>query len=316
MVVRFWGVRGSIPTPLRPETLRRKIASIVQRIRPTDLEDAESRERFLAQLPDWLFGTVGGNTTCLEVRASDGTLIVFDGGSGMRELGPSILSTPPQDRTVHLFFTHLHYDHVQGIPFFAPAYHPDYTIHFYSPRPDLSDRLNEHMHRPFFPVHMEEVMRSQREFAQLAESGSQSIGSLRISWLRVNHPGGACAYRLEEDGCSLIFCPDVALSDAEFGLSPENRAFFDGANVLIMDAQYTLGEAIEKYDWGHSSYSLVVDFALAWRIRRLYLFHHEPRYGDQKLERNLQAARWYAARASDEHLEIDLAREGGEVTLP
>ena len=129
MNVRFWGVRGSIPTPLTSGQVRRKIAAVVQRIEKKDLDSQETRERFLARLPDYLFGTIGGNTTCLEVRLSDDTLIVFDAGSGIRELGAQLKSRREIKREYHLFFTHFHWDHLQGLPFFAPLFDRDVKIH-------------------------------------------------------------------------------------------------------------------------------------------------------------------------------------------
>jgi len=120
--VKFWGVRGSIPTPLTPNAVRSKIATVLQRVKPQDLESAESRERFLAQLPNWLFGTAGGNTSCIEVFIHPSYSIILDGGSGLRELGNSLRIREPKVKRFHLFFSHFHWDHLQGIPFFPPPF--------------------------------------------------------------------------------------------------------------------------------------------------------------------------------------------------
>ena len=128
MNVRFWGVRGSIPTPLRPEQLRNKIASIIQRVTPDDLTSTSSRQRFLANLPPWLFGTYGGNSACIEVRCADNGCILFDAGSGIREFATSVLREPRPVTEFHIFITHFHYDHLQGLPFFGPAYNPKVSI--------------------------------------------------------------------------------------------------------------------------------------------------------------------------------------------
>lgn len=290
--------------------MRQKISTVVSRIRPEDLKSPSHREAFLDSLPDWLFGTTGGNTTCLEVRLNDGTTLVFDAGSGIRELARAHMSDDGLSSTYHLFFTHFHYDHLQGLPFFIPCYIPGTNVRFHSPVENFESAIKQHMVTPYFPVTMDGVMGGNLSFHTLEDGGELRLGPATIRWKAVNHPGGAYAYRIEEEGKVLIFCPDVALGENEFDRTDENRAFFKGAHVLILDAQYTLGEAIEKFDWGHSSYSLGVDFAAGWEIETLYLFHHEPLYDDRKLHRNLQSARWYADRGGHVELAIHLALEG------
>jgi ribonuclease BN (tRNA processing enzyme) len=128
----------------------------------------------------------------------------------------------------------------------------------------------------------------------------------------MKHPGGCVAYRISEGGRSLIFATDSELSTDDFRRSSENSAFFQDADVLILDSQYTLGEAIEKYDWGHTSYSMAVDFAAEWGIRTLVLFHHEPQYDDRKIQHH-QLAKWLRQAAPG--LQVRLAVEGLEVDV-
>ncbi|GAG24055.1 unnamed protein product, partial [marine sediment metagenome] len=135
MKVKFWGVRGSIPTPLTPSQLKSRIAAVITRIQPCDLENLESRETFLDNLPPYLFGMVGGNTTCLEIRTAGDKLIIIDAGSGLRELAASLAKKNEQIKEYHIFFTHFHWDHLQGLPFFIPAaYAKGNRIYFYSTR--------------------------------------------------------------------------------------------------------------------------------------------------------------------------------------
>lgn len=310
MQYTFWGSRGSVPTPLTPDEVRQKISTVLSRVRAEDLASPAHRETFLNSLPQWVFGTTGGNTTSFQVRLQDGTELLFDAGSGLRELARARMASKSGTTEYHLFFTHFHYDHLQGLPFFVPCYLEGFTVHFYSPVEGFKDILTHQMRHPYFPVTMEGVMQAELDYHTLPLTGSVQIGNARITWKAVNHPGGAFAYRIEEHGKVLIFCPDVALGDNEFQKTEENINFFDKADVLILDAQYTLGEALEKFDWGHSSYSLGVEFASGWNIDTLFLFHHEPLYDDRKLDRNLQAAKWYAERAEFNPLEVNLAREG------
>ena len=312
MKVRIWGARGSRPTPLHAEQVRSKISSVVQRIRPRDIVSPAARERFLASLPPWLFGTVGGNTACLEITPRRGPAIIIDAGSGIAELSAALGRRLEPPREFHLFFTHFHYDHVQGLPFFAPAYNPKCSVHFYSPDERLRSILSAHMRHPYFPVTMEEKMRGRLHFHRL--SGTQTrIGTLVIRHHELNHPGRGWGYRIEEDGKVFVHASDVELLQSDFERTAANVAFFNKPDALILDTQYTLGEAIEKFNWGHSSFSLGVDFATAWNAKRLYLFHHEPLYSDAKIHKNLQLARWYAQRLGNLDLKVYLSDEGMEI---
>ncbi len=314
MRVRFWGVRGSVPAPLHPDKLRSKIAAVVQRVRPSDLESPTSREAFLASLPPWLFGTYGGNSACIEARLDDNTCIILDAGSGIRELACYLAKEPSPVREFHIFLTHFHYDHLQGLPFFGPAYNPRVTITFYSPMPNFKDHVLNHMRPPYFPVTMDGTMESNFTFKTL-EEGPIELGPGTVDWKLHKHPGGAVGYRIADSGGSFVFCTDMELQQSDFERTEKNRAFYGNVDMIILDTQYTLGEAIEKYDWGHSSFSLGVDFASAWGIKQLYLYHHDPGYDDQRLYRNLTSARWYAKNLGNTELEVYISEEGLEVNL-
>lgn len=314
MKVHFWGVRGSLPTPILPSQISSKIAAVVQRVQPKDLASLESREAFIANLPSYLTGTVGGNSTCIEVRLSDDTLILIDAGSGIVPLANALKRRGEHVRDYHLFFSHYHWDHIQGLPFFAPpAYDPRCKITFYSPVKGFEGFLRAQMQYPYFPITMD-TMGARLEFRELND-GAVYIGSAQVEYRKVKHPGDAYSYKFTENDRSFIFSTDTELTEDDFRRSEENRAFFQGVNLIVMDAQYTLGEAIEKYDWGHSSYSLAVDFAAEWQIGRLILFHHDPTYDDKKLYGILKSAQWYASHLEGRSIEIDLATEDSEFVV-
>jgi phosphoribosyl 1,2-cyclic phosphodiesterase len=313
MDVKFWGVRGSIPSPLSPDQVRGKIAAVLQRARPEDLADAVSRERFLATLPAWLFGTVGGNTTCLEVRLSDGRLIVIDGGSGLRELGVSLERRTERVRHVPILFSHFHWDHLQGIPFFGPAWVKGNRISFLSPDPRIEKVIRSQMRPPYFPVTMD-AMQAKLAFLPLKKSPVR-IGRAEISWMRMNHPGGSYAYRIREGGKSLVFATDSEVTDREFQGREANREFFAGTDLLILDSQYTLEESFTKFDFGHTSFTMAVNLAEEWKVKTLVLFHHEPRYDDRKVHGLLRRAQWHLAQLGTGKLTIFTAQEGMELIL-
>ncbi|TFG65186.1 MAG: MBL fold metallo-hydrolase [Spirochaetales bacterium] len=312
MKVRFWGVRGSIPTPLTINQIQGKISSIAQRLSPADLVSEESIEKFLAMLPPYLMGAVGGNTTCVEVRLNDDTIIIFDCGSGITDLAHALKKEDRYIRTYHIFFSHFHWDHIQGLPFFVPiAYDPKCTIHFYSPIRNFEDLLKNQMKVPYFPVTMD-VMGADISYHVLTEPIIR-IGSSEVMWKRVKHPGGCFNYKVRENGNTLIFATDTELTEQDFKKTKENVDFYEDVDAIILDSQYTLGEAIEKYDWGHSSYSMAVDFVNEWAIKNLYLFHHEPQYDDKKIYSILQSAKWYMNHLDPDHdKNIYLARENLE----
>jgi len=319
MKVRIWGARGSHPVPITPKILRRKMVSLVQRIQPEDLESDKTRLDFLTKLPEWLYGTVGGNTPCLELigSAKEGEIsqqIVFDAGTGIIELGNKCMQATPRRKEYHIFFTHFHYDHLQGFPFFVPAYDQTVSIHFYSPVARFKQIVHEQMRHPYFPITMDGKMTSNMTFTELTGDSIQ-IDNLVIRWRKLNHPGGSYGYRVSEGNKTFAYISDVELMPTDFEQNQANKSFFQGLDTLVLDTPYTLGEAIEKYNWGHSSFTHGVEFAHVWKIKTLFLFHHEPRYNDQRLYLNLQSARWYAKSLGNTALTIYLALEGAEQTV-
>ena len=311
MRIRFWGVRGSLPAPLLASQVREKLGAILRQALPEDLADAQSRERFVSGLPPWLFGTVGGNTSCVSVNI-DGfdEQIVLDCGSGIREFGVSPRKTLPSK--YHILLSHFHWDHLQGLPFFGPAYNPAVSMDFYSPQPGFKGYLDGLMCPPYSPVRLED-MPSDKSF-RLLESPVK-IGPAAVHFRKVNHPCDAFAYKITHAGKRFIYATDVELVANDFELNAENTDFFADADLAVVDAQYTPMEAAEKYKWGHSPYSMAVEFAMSWRIKHLVLFHHDPSSDDRKLHEILQAARHYRRLISDDDIKISLACEGMEIVL-
>lgn len=312
MKIRFWGVRGSVPSPLRPSRLRSKISSAVERIAASDIESQDARELFLSRLPEYLFSTVGGNTACVEMITRERQRIIFDAGTGIRELGDEIrASREPAD--CRIFFSHFHWDHIQGLPFFSPAFDPRNSLHFYSPVADFRSILEGQMREPYFPITMDAMTAAKKW--HLLSGESVRMGGVEVRYRPMNHPGGCYSYRVEEEGVKVLYATDTELTQADFEKTPENSAYFAGLDAVIIDTQYTLGEAIEKYNWGHSSFSLAADFASTWGIKRLILFHHEPVNSDRKIESILKNAAWYIEHLEGNGIEVILAREGLELEV-
>ena len=271
----FWGVRGSIPVP-GPAT-----------------------------------ATIGGNTSCVEVRCGE-SILVFDGGTGLRGLGNQLLKQMPV--TVHLFFSHVHWDHIQGFPFFAPAFVPGNTIHMYGGRNvagTVETALAGQMESPNFPVVLKDLP-SRLVFHDMKEDEPMEIdGAIRITPTSGNHPGGVLVYRVEYRGKTLVYATDTehyALPD------PKLVKAAQGADVLIYDSQYTPEEyagtngASAKTGWGHSTFEAAIQLAEAAGVKKYVLYHHDPGQDDAAVREKERRAKaiFPDSIAAFEGLTIDL----------
>lgn len=314
MLIRFRGVRGSYSQPLRPKALKGKISSVVQRIKTEDLNSPVDREKFLSRLPETIFGTVGGHTSCVEVRLSDNTLLIFDCGSGLSSLDDDLRKNREEISCVHIFLSHFHYDHLAGLPYFNILFNKNVEVFFYSPSEELEDNITAFLRKPFHPIGID-AFAAVLHFTTL-KGKDLKLGKATISWIERSHPDKCFAYSIEEAGKKIIYSTDTELTESDFKRDSRTDRFFKQADVIILDGQYTLGESIEKYSWGHTSYSMSVDFALEHEISQLFLFHHDPQYDDAKLEAILRSSRWYCQRAVKKtELKIDLAREDREILV-
>ena len=316
MIIKFWGVRGSCPTPLKPEEISGKISSILQRLTPEDLATPRAKEKFIADLPHYLKSTTGGNTACVEVRLEDNTIIILDCGTGLRALHENLLAEGDQIRNYHIFLTHFHYDHIIGMPYFAPMYNRENRIHFYSPYSQMERIIREFFRKPYHPVPFD-AFGAEIKF-HILDKDSTWIGPARIDWIKRNHPDGSIAYRIEEGEGVFIFSTDTELEDKNFKKTRRNKSFFQGADLLVMDGQYDLGESIEKMSWGHTSYSMAVEFAQEFDIRRLMIYHHEPMNDDKRIDKNFKIARTYTDMLNKKlgkKLRLDFAKEEDRVEL-
>jgi phosphoribosyl 1,2-cyclic phosphodiesterase len=249
----------------------------------------------------------GGNTTCLEVNTRDGTLII-DAGTGIRALGAKLAADGP--RMIRVLFTHVHWDHIQGLPMFAPIFDPSFEIELISCAEIigsgvLEETLRGQMQAPNFPVPWD-YCPSTRRFRELAVNGVLELPNTRVLYCALDHPNGIVAYRIESGGQSVVFATDV--EHPEQGADPRLVAFARGADALIYDAQYTTEEYAERVGFGHSTWEVGIETANKAGVDRLFLTHHDPGHDDLFLDE-------IAGQAAAKRAGTVLAREGLRIAL-
>lgn len=323
MKLRCWGVQGSLPNPLSSVQIREKIAEALRLAGGKTFTVAGELQAFLDSLPFHLTHTAGGNTTCFEIISARGTHVIVDLGSGSRKLGVELLQGEAGKgrATIHVLLTHLHWDHIQGFPFFLPAYTPGNQIIIHGVHPYLEEALTRQMHLQNFPVGLHE-MEAQVRFDYLKEGEEFSLGDLTINTKRLHHPGGSYAYRFTEGGKTLVIATDAEYQQLDADYLQPFLDFYRNAEVLVFDAQYTLKEVFHKIDWGHSSPFIGVDICLMANVGKLVLTHHDPAYSDEKMAAILQKTQQFKNEALQQlpqqrtrDLEIVMAYEGLEVNL-
>jgi phosphoribosyl 1,2-cyclic phosphodiesterase len=272
--LRFWGVRGSVPTPVR-ENLG-----------------------------------YGGNTSCVEIRTGENEFIILDAGTGIRGLGAALLKTSgKQPLKLNLFLTHYHWDHIQGLPLFAPLFQPgnEITFHAAARLGSIRDQLRGQMKAPFFPVEFDNVG-ARTSFVEM-DGGEIKVAGLRVRCFPMHHPQGAGGYRIEGPNGVIVFASDLEPGNPK--LDRVAREFAEGADTLIYDSQYTPEEYSTHVGWGHSNWREAAAVARDARVKQLVLFHHDPTHDDERVDGIIESTRSLFENTSGAR-EVDLV----EVAAP
>jgi ribonuclease BN (tRNA processing enzyme) len=269
MKVKFWGVRGSIPTPIFDKTFKTQLRLILSDITTDDISTPEKKNEFIENLT-FDKTIIGGNTACVELQI-DNKLFIFDMGSGIIQLGNYLVRKQRKNGLdINIFISHTHWDHILGLPFFKPAFYSNNKITFFSPITNLEKRLILQQNPKYFPI-------------------------------------------------SLDLYPASTDSEHKHFQNEQNGKFIDffkDADILIFDAQYTLEEAIDKRDWGHSTALTGIDLAIRSNVKKLVLFHHEPDNNDEMIHKILkQSIKYRQEKYPNSSLEVSLAYEGMEINL-
>jgi len=287
MLVRFWGTRGSIAKP------------------------GLSTVRY------------GGNTSCVELRSSSGTLVVLDCGTGAQDLGQALVSSGTSPLHGHMLIGHTHWDHIQGFPFFEPLFKSGNVWHVYGPRgvgTSLRESLAGQMQSIYFPITLKDLGAT-LHYHDLVE-GTLEVGDIRVTTQYLNHPALTLGYRLEADGVTVVYSTDHephasprgGIEAPLAGQDERHARFLADADLVIHDAQYMASEFPAKRGWGHCTVEYAVQAAVSVGVRRLALFHHDPMRNDEAVDRLVAAARDLVAQARGA-TEVFAAAEGQVLEL-
>ena len=283
MLIRFWGTRGSI-AKAGPSTVR-----------------------------------YGGNTSCVELRSSRGTLVVLDCGTGAHSLGQALAKSGPRPLHGHLLIGHTHWDHIQGFPFFTPLFVPGNEWHVYGPRgvgSSLRESLSGQMQYTYSPITLDDLGAT-LHYHDLVE-GTLEVGDIHVTTQYLNHPALTLGYRLEVDGVTVVYSTDhephsrihaTGSTDPFVSQDSHHAQFLADADLVIHDAQYTADEYLSRTGWGHSTVEYAVEMALSAGVRRLALFHHDPTRDDDAIDRLVASARDRVAKAHGA-MDVFAAAEG------
>jgi phosphoribosyl 1,2-cyclic phosphodiesterase len=316
--VRFWGTRGSIPVTIAPDAIKRRLVAALTRAVGRGLDTPERIEAFVEQELDFsVRQTFGGNSSCVQLDHGGDEYVLCDLGSGARAFGNHVLATRGgRPGTFHVFMSHTHWDHINGFPFFMPAYIPGNTITIYGCHAWLEEAFRRQHGAPSFPVEFAQLGASVR-FIRLEADRPYDLVGFRVTAKRQHHSGDSYGYRFQRDGRTVVYSTDSEHKLDDPAEATAFAEFFRDADLVIFDAQYSLADAVSiKADWGHSSNVVGVELCQLARARHLCMFHHEPTYDDEKIAAVLAETRRFEEITRGDHtVQVSAAWDGMEIEL-
>jgi phosphoribosyl 1,2-cyclic phosphodiesterase len=319
MRVRFWGTRGSIPVALTSADIRRKIERALALALEKGVDTPEKLQAFIDNDLDFsILQTYGGHSPCVEIETGNEEFLVCDMGSGARAFGARIMSHARAGSApvVHIVMSHVHWDHIMGFPFFAPAYIPGATLRIYGCHDVLEQALRLQQSAPCFPVDFSRLA-ARIEFIKLQAGTTTDIGGFRVTPKLQRHTGDSYGYRFERDGRSVVYSTDSEHKLEDPAETAGFVEFFRNADLVIFDAMYSLLDAVSvKEDWGHSSNIVGVELAQMAGVKHLCMFHHEPAFNDERIQSVLnETVRFEELTRGDQPLKISAAHDGMELDV-
>jgi phosphoribosyl 1,2-cyclic phosphodiesterase len=315
--VRFWGTRGSLPVALTARDVRTKLLAALRAARGRDLGDESDLESLLASLPFSVAGTYGGHSSCVQIDTGGPEFVVCDMGSGLRPFGQA--ATAERNgiaQTFHIFLSHLHWDHIMGLPFFVPAFIPGNRVVIYGSHEGIEAALRRQQDKPSFPVDFS-IFGAKLEFVHLEPGRTREVAGVAVTSMLQRHAGDSYGYRFESQGKVVVYSTDSEHPLAQAEHAERFVGFFRDADLVVFDAMYSLADAISvKADWGHSSNIVGVELCQLAGARHLCLFHHEPVFDDAAIDAVLaETRRLEQITRTASPLRVSAAFDGMEIAL-
>ncbi|KYG68455.1 MBL fold metallo-hydrolase [Bdellovibrio bacteriovorus] len=297
LTIKFWGVRGSIPSAPPPTDWTYHIEGVLRNFFSMGYRDPSQISKYIqtAEVPS--IGGYGAATTCVEVQSNKAQLII-DGGSGIRNLSERIMSgtTGRSKGAFHIFMTHFHWDHVIGLPFFTPHFIPGCEVHYYAVQPELESLIRGIFSRPYFPVPFESL-KAKVVFHTLEPRKPFQLEDMTITPYQLDHPDPCWGLKVESEGKAYAHCVDTEGTRVTREELAEDLPLYQNVDLMYFDAQYTLPELAEKANWGHSAAQVGLDIALREGIKRILFAHHDPGARiEHVLELKRQTREYYESR--------------------
>ena len=316
--IRFWGTRGSLPVALTAAGVRHKMTRVLQSASGQSFSSEREIEDFLDRQEFAVAGTYGGHSSCVEIETGGAEYVLCDLGSGARSFAQAAIARhgPAAPQTYHILVSHVHWDHIMGLPFFIPAYIPGNRIRIYGGHAELEMALRRQQDRPSFPVDFR-AFKADIEFVRLEPGRDCTIAGMRVSTKLQHHAGDSYGYRFEANDRVVVYSTDSEHKLDDPGETAGFVEFFRMADVVIFDAMYSLADAISiRADWGHSSNIVGVELCQMAEAKHLCLFHHEPAVDDEAISQLLaEAQRLEEITRMGAPLRVTAAYDGMDIEL-
>jgi phosphoribosyl 1,2-cyclic phosphodiesterase len=276
LTVKFWGVRGSLPSSLSPQGWASHIEQVVRDFASGSNKNSSDVTKFMSSQDVTNLGGYGTGTTCVEIKSLK-TQLIIDGGTSIRSLSEKIMSGTyvPVKGPFHIYMTHFHWDHVMGLPFFTPHFISGTQIHYYGVQKDIEALIRGIFRKPYFPVPFEQLA-AKIHFHILEPRKPLQINDMTITPFLLDHPDPCWGVKVESQGKSYSHCVDTEgtrVSRDELG---DDLKLYQNTDVMYFDAQYTFPELAEKANWGHSAAQIGLDLAFREGIKKVLFAHHDP----------------------------------------
>lgn len=321
---KFWGVRGSLPSAPPPQEWSQHIEGLLREFFSLGFRDITQISKFIDQLGTSRVGGYGSATTCVEVTTPKAQILI-DGGSGIKNLSDKMMSGTygRAKGPYHIFMTHFHWDHILGLPFFAPHFMNGVQIHYYAVQPELEQAIKLAFSKPYFPVPFSSLP-SKIHFHTLKPRETIKIEDMEITPYKLDHPDPCWGYKISANGKCYSHCVDTEGTRVTAEELGEDLPLYQNVDLLYFDAQYSFNDLAEKGNWGHSASQVGLEIAFREKIPQLLFTHHDPNASIQQLQEMKQQTREYyewrvnSAKSNGEpiiNINWDFAHEGLEIIL-